>query len=49
MAGRETLVKSVLTSQPIYHLTVFPLQNGFSGKLTNYEEASYGRERSQKK
>jgi hypothetical protein len=23
-AGRETLVKSVLTSQPIYHLTVFP-------------------------
>jgi hypothetical protein len=48
MAGRETLVKSVLTSQPIYHLTVFPLQNGFSGKLTNYEEASYGRERSQK-
>jgi hypothetical protein len=26
MAGRETLVKCVLTSQPIYHLTVFPLQ-----------------------
>jgi hypothetical protein len=25
-AGRETLVKSVLTSQPIYHLTVFPTQ-----------------------
>jgi hypothetical protein len=25
-AGRETLVKSVLTSQPIYHLTVFPAQ-----------------------
>jgi hypothetical protein len=26
MAGRETLVKCVLTSQPIYHLTVFPVQ-----------------------
>jgi hypothetical protein len=26
MAGRETLVKSVLTSQTIYHLTVFPAQ-----------------------
>jgi hypothetical protein len=26
MAGRETLVKSVLTSQIIYHLTVFPAQ-----------------------
>jgi hypothetical protein len=26
-AGRETLVKSVLTSQPIYFLTVFPVQN----------------------
>jgi hypothetical protein len=25
-AGRETLVKNVLTSQPIYHLTVFPTQ-----------------------
>ena len=25
-AGRETLVKSMLTSQPIYHLTVFPTQ-----------------------
>jgi hypothetical protein len=33
-AGRETLVKSVLTSQPIYHLTVFPTQNGFSSRLT---------------
>jgi hypothetical protein len=26
MAGRETLVKCVLTSQPIYHLTIFPAQ-----------------------
>jgi hypothetical protein len=26
MAGRETLVKTVLTAQPIYHLTVFPMQ-----------------------
>jgi hypothetical protein len=26
MAGRETLVKCVLTSQPIYHLTVFLMQ-----------------------
>jgi hypothetical protein len=26
MAGRETLVKCVLTSQPIYHLTSFPMQ-----------------------
>lgn len=25
-AGRETLVKTVLSSQPIYHLTVFPEQ-----------------------
>jgi hypothetical protein len=25
-AGRETLVKTVISSQPIYHLTVFPLQ-----------------------
>ena len=25
-AGRETLVKIVLWSQPIYHLTVFPVQ-----------------------
>jgi hypothetical protein len=25
-AGRETLVKSVLTAQPIYRLTVFPMQ-----------------------
>jgi hypothetical protein len=25
-AGRETLVKCVLTSQPIYHLTIFPAQ-----------------------
>jgi hypothetical protein len=25
-AGRETLVKTVLTSQPIYHMTVFPEQ-----------------------
>jgi hypothetical protein len=25
-AGRETLVKIVLSSQPIYHLTVFPSQ-----------------------
>lgn len=25
-AGRETLVKSVLSAQPIYHLTVFPAQ-----------------------
>jgi len=25
-SGRETLVKCVLTSQPIYHLTVFPTQ-----------------------
>jgi hypothetical protein len=27
-AGRETLVKSVLSAQPIYHLTVFPPKNG---------------------
>jgi hypothetical protein len=26
MAGGETLVKCVLSSQPIYHLTVFPIQ-----------------------
>jgi hypothetical protein len=26
LAGRETLVKCVLSSQPIYHLTVFPMQ-----------------------
>lgn len=26
MAGRETLVKSVLTAHPIYHLIVFPMQ-----------------------
>jgi hypothetical protein len=26
MAGRENLVKSVLTSQPIYHLAVFAVQ-----------------------
>jgi hypothetical protein len=26
MAGRETLVKCVLTSQPIYHITAFPMQ-----------------------
>lgn len=26
MADRETLVKSVLSPQPIYHLTVFPIQ-----------------------
>jgi hypothetical protein len=26
MAGRETLVKCVLTSQPVYHLTVVPMQ-----------------------
>jgi hypothetical protein len=25
-AGRETLVKSVLTAQPIYHLTFFPVK-----------------------
>jgi hypothetical protein len=25
-AGRETLVKTVLSSEPIYHLTVFPSQ-----------------------
>lgn len=25
-AGRETLVKSILTAQPIYHLIVFPTQ-----------------------
>jgi hypothetical protein len=25
-AGRETLVKSVLSAQPIYHLTIFPPQ-----------------------
>lgn len=27
-AGQEMLVKNVLSSQPIYHLTVFPTQNG---------------------
>jgi hypothetical protein len=42
MAGRETLVKSVLTSQPIYHLTVFQCKNGCCGKLTECEEASCG-------
>jgi hypothetical protein len=26
MAGGDTLVKCVLSSQPIYHLTVFPIQ-----------------------
>jgi hypothetical protein len=26
MVGREMLVKAVLTSQPIYHLTIFPMQ-----------------------
>jgi hypothetical protein len=26
MAGGETLVKTILTSQPIYHLTVFATQ-----------------------
>jgi hypothetical protein len=26
MVGRETLVRTVLTAQPIYHLTVFPMQ-----------------------
>ena len=26
MAGRDTFVKCVLTSQPIYHLIVFPAQ-----------------------
>jgi len=25
-AGRETLVNTILTSQPIYHLTVLPAQ-----------------------
>ena len=25
-AGRETLVKAVLSAQPIYHLTIFPAQ-----------------------
>jgi hypothetical protein len=32
-AGRETLVKSVLSSQPIYHLTVFPTQKWLINKL----------------
>jgi hypothetical protein len=32
-ACRETLVKSVLTAHPIYHLTVFRLKNGYCKKL----------------
>jgi hypothetical protein len=32
-AGRETLVKSVLSAQPIYHLTVFPAQKWLLKKI----------------
>jgi hypothetical protein len=53
LAGRETLVKPVLTSQPIYHLTVFPmqkwlikqidkLQRGFLWKGDELEKVSGG-------
>jgi hypothetical protein len=53
LAGRETLVKLVLTSQPIYHLTVFPmqkwlikqidkLQRGFLWKGDELEKVSGG-------
>lgn len=32
-AGRETLVKTVLSSQPIYHLTTFPEQKWLIHKI----------------
>lgn len=32
-SGRETLVKTVLTSQPIYHMTVFPEQKWIIRKI----------------
>lgn len=33
MARRETLVKALLTSQPIYQLTVFPMQKWLLGQI----------------
>lgn len=42
--GREMLDKSVLSSQQVYHLTVFSAKNGSSSKLTYLEEASFGKE-----
>jgi hypothetical protein len=42
-AGRETLVKAVLSAQPIYHLTVFHLKNGCCKQLTKCVETSCGK------
>lgn len=33
LAGRETLVKSVLTSQSIYHMTIFPIHKWLIKKI----------------
>lgn len=44
-AGRLTLVKSVLSSVPIYFLTVFPLKKWAIKILTRSEEVSFGKEK----
>jgi hypothetical protein len=44
-AGRLTLVSSVLSSMPTYHLTVFPLAAWTRKKLTKLGDLSYRREK----
>jgi hypothetical protein len=38
-AGRETLIKTVLSAQPIYHLTIFPIQKWFIKKIDRYQRS----------
>lgn len=41
LAGRETVVKSVLTSQPIYHLTVFPTQKWLIKQIDRFRRSFF--------
>lgn len=41
-SGRETLVKTMLSAVPIYHLTVFKRISGWSEVLNESVEAFYG-------
>jgi hypothetical protein len=44
-AGRQTLVTTVLSSMPTYHLTVFPQRSGRERILTKLEDPSSGKVR----
>ena len=40
--GRITLIKSMLSSLPTYHLSLFPIPLGVANLWRNYKELFYG-------